>query len=38
MPLLGDLILGGGLGAWPQNCMECPQVGRGGVFRQITNS
>ena len=25
---------GGGLGAWSQKCMECPLVGRGGVFRQ----
>ena len=32
--LLGDFIKGGVLGAWPQKCMECPQVGRGGVFRQ----
>jgi len=25
-PLLGDLIKGGGLGACPQKCMECPQA------------
>jgi hypothetical protein len=37
-PLLGDLVKGGGLGAWPQKCMERPQVGGGGVFRQITSS
>ena len=33
-PLLGDLIKGGGLSAWSQKCMECPQGGRMGVFRQ----
>ena len=37
-PLLGDLMKGGVLGAWPQKCMECPQVGRGGVFRQVTSN
>jgi hypothetical protein len=34
--LLGDFIKGGVLGAWPQKCMECPQVGHGDMFRQIT--
>ena len=37
-PLLGDFIQGRGLGAWPQKCMECPQVGRGDVFRQIASN
>jgi hypothetical protein len=37
-PLLGDLIKGGGLGAWSQKCMKCPQVGRGCVFKQITSN
>ena len=37
-PLLGDLIKGGGLGAWSQKYMERPHVGRGGVFRQITSN
>ena len=37
-PLLGDLIKGEGLGAWSYKCMECPQVGRGGVFRQVTSN
>jgi hypothetical protein len=36
-PLLGELITVGGLGAWSQICMECPHVGRGGVFRQTTS-
>ena len=36
--LLGDLIKGGGLGAWSQDCMGCHQVGRGGVSRQITSN
>ena len=31
-PLLGDLIRGG---AGSQYCIECPQVDRVGVFRQI---
>jgi len=35
-PMLGDLIKG--LGAWSQKCMECPQVGRQGVFRQNTSN
>jgi len=35
---LGDLIKGGVLGAWSENCMECPQVGHGGVSRQITRN
>ena len=30
-PLLGDFIQVRGLGAWSQNCMECPQVGRAGL-------
>ena len=37
-PLLGDLIEGGVLGAWSYKCMECPQKGRGDVFRQITSN
>jgi len=36
-PLLGELIAVGGLGPWSQICMECPQVGRGGVSRQIAS-
>jgi len=36
-PLLGDLFKGGGLGALSQKCMECPQAGRRGEFRQITS-
>ena len=32
-PLLGDLITG-----WAPECMDCPQVGRGGVFRQIASN
>jgi len=35
---LGDLIKGGSLGAWSRKCMECPQVGRGDVFKQITSN
>jgi len=36
--LLGDLIKGGGLGAWSQKCMKRPQVDRRGVFRQFTSN
>ena len=29
------ILLKGGSGCLPQKCMECPQAGRGGVFRQL---
>ena len=31
-------LKGGGLGAWLKKGTECPQVGRGGVYRQITSN
>jgi len=41
--LIGALVgwfdyRGGGAGFLATECMECPQVGRGGVFRQITSN
>ena len=37
-PLLGDQIKEGGLGAWSQDCVECPQVGCRGAPWQIASN